>query len=76
MDSTLQAPLSVGFPRQEYWNGCHFLLQGPTNWRTIILQRFSHRSQSSEPHVELPSLGVLHQEGEPSGHMALKADGV
>ena len=22
-----QAPLSVGFPRQEYWSGCHFLLQ-------------------------------------------------
>ena len=25
---THQAPLSIGFPRQEYWNGCHFLLQG------------------------------------------------
>ena len=23
-----QAPLSMGFPRQEYWSGCHFLLQG------------------------------------------------
>ena len=23
-----QAPLSVGFPRQEYGVGCHFLLQG------------------------------------------------
>ena len=23
-----QAPLSIGFSRQEYWNGCHFLLQG------------------------------------------------
>ena len=23
-----QAPLSTGFPRQEYWSGCHFLLQG------------------------------------------------
>ena len=22
-----QAPLSVGFPRQEYWSGCYFLLQ-------------------------------------------------
>ena len=22
-----QAPLSVGFPRQEYWSGCSFLLQ-------------------------------------------------
>ena len=24
----LQAPLSMGFPRQEYWAGCHFLLRG------------------------------------------------
>ena len=23
-----QAPLSVRFPRQEYWRGCHFLLWG------------------------------------------------
>ena len=23
-----QAPLSVGFSRQEHWSGCHFLLQG------------------------------------------------
>ena len=23
-----QAPLSMGFPRQKYWNGSHFLLQG------------------------------------------------
>ena len=23
-----QASLSLGFPRQEYWSGCHFLLQG------------------------------------------------
>ena len=23
-----QAPLSMGFPRQEYWGGLHFILQG------------------------------------------------
>ena len=23
-----QAPLSMRFPRQEYWSGCHFILQG------------------------------------------------
>ena len=23
-----QAPLSLGLPRQEYWSGCHFVLQG------------------------------------------------
>ena len=22
------SPLSMGFSRQEYWSGCHFLLQG------------------------------------------------
>ena len=28
MDSSLhQAPPSMGFSRQEYWSGCHFLLQ-------------------------------------------------
>ena len=34
-----------------------------TNWRIIILQKFSHRSESSELHVRLPSLGIWHQEG-------------
>ena len=28
-------------------------------------QRFSRRSESSEPHVRLPSLGVQHREGTP-----------
>ena len=28
MGYSLAAPLSMGFPRQEYWSGCHFLLQG------------------------------------------------
>ena len=23
-----QAPASTEFPRQQYWSGCHFLLQG------------------------------------------------
>ena len=26
--ATFQAPLSKGFSRQEYWSGCHALLQG------------------------------------------------
>ena len=26
--ATRQAPLSMGFPRQEHWVGCHFPLQG------------------------------------------------
>ena len=34
-----QAPLSMEFLRQEYWNGCHFLLQGilPTQGSNLHL---------------------------------------
>ena len=34
-----QPPLSVGFPRQEYWSGLHFLLQGifPTRGLNLLL---------------------------------------
>ena len=28
MDGSPQAPLSMGFSRQQYWMGCHALLQG------------------------------------------------
>ena len=37
-----QAPLSVGFPRQEYWSGHHFLLQGifPTQGSCLLLDRW------------------------------------
>ena len=34
-----QAPLSMGFSSQEYWSGCHFILQG-------IFQ-----TQGSNPHL-------------------------
>ena len=34
MDCSPQAPLSMGFSRQEYWLSCHFLLQGSA-WRGI-----------------------------------------
>ena len=47
----------------------------PTNWRTIISQKFSHRSESSELHVRLPSLGVWHWEEDCPEHLALKASG-
>ena len=35
-----QASLSMGFPRQEYWGGCRFLLQGifPTQGSNMHLQ--------------------------------------
>ena len=34
----LQAPLPLGFSRQEYWSGCHFLLQGifPTQGSNLV----------------------------------------
>ena len=32
----------------------------PANWGTIILQKFSHRSQGLESHARLPSLRVWH----------------
>ena len=47
-----QAPLIMGLPRQEYWSGCHFLLQGvfPTHGSNLgllhcrqILSRMSHQ---------------------------------
>ena len=46
----------------------------PTNWKIIISQRFSHRTEHSEPHIRLPSLRVWRQEEEPQEHSALKAN--
>ena len=40
MDCTHQTPLFMGFSRQEYWIGCHSLLQGifPTlGWNVGLL---------------------------------------
>ena len=49
-----QAPPSMGFSRQEYWSGCHFLLQGifPTqglnpglpHWTDVLLSVPSRKS--------------------------------
>ena len=47
-----------------------------TNWKIIISQRFSDRSESSESHIRLPSQGVFHWEEEPPEHLALKAKGL
>ena len=41
--------------------------------KTVISQRFSHRNESSEPHVRLSSLGVWYWEEESPEHLALKA---
>ena len=41
---TNQAPLSMEFSRQEYWRGCHFLLQGIflTQGSNPLLLRLQH----------------------------------
>ena len=44
----------------------------PTNWKIIISQGFSHKSESPEPHIMLPRMRVWHQEEEPPEHLAMK----
>ena len=46
----------------------------PANWKKILLWRFSHNSESSEPHFRLSILGFWHQEEDPPEHLALKAN--
>ena len=44
-----------------------YLLGGQlTSWKVITSQRFSHRSESSEPHIKLPTLGSLASRGVPT----------
>ena len=49
-----QAPLTVRFPRQEYWSGCHFLLQqvfltqGP-NAPLLLSRRFFNTEPPEKP---------------------------
>ena len=46
-----------------------------TNWRIIILEKFSNRSESYEPHIRLPRLGVWYGEEDPPEHLTLKLNG-
>ena len=48
-----QAPLSMGFSRQEYWMGCHALLQGifPTRGWNLHLSCLLHWQAGSLPLV-------------------------
>ena len=48
---THQAPLPMEFSRQEYWSGCHFLLQGifPTQGLNPSLLCLLHRQVDSLP---------------------------
>ena len=67
-------------PQQDGRRGTSVIQSNPTparqtniNWEVIILQRLSHRNESSKPHVRLPSLGVQHWKEEPPEHLALKS---
>ena len=47
----------------------------PPDWKVTVSQRLTYRSESSEPHVKFPCLGIWHWEKEPPEHLALKASG-
>ena len=47
-----------------------------TDWNITVLQRLTYKSESSEPHIKFPHLGIRHWEKEPPEHQALKASGV
>ena len=63
-----QTPLFMGFSRQEYWNGSHFLLQGiflTQGWNPLLLHwqvdslRLSHQGSPYNLHRHHISLKVL-----------------
>ena len=46
-----------------WYNQISYLPGGqPTNWKVIISQNFSHRSESSEAQLRVPNLGVWHMD--------------
>ena len=47
----------------------------PTDWKVTLSQRLTYRSESSEPHIKPPRMGIWHWEKEPPEHLALKAGG-
>ena len=48
---------------------------GSPDWEVTVSQRLTCGSESSEPHVRSPHLGIRHWEREPPEHLALKASG-
>ena len=45
----------------------------PADWKITVLQKLSHRNESSEPHVSFPGLGVWHWKEVPPEYLVLKA---
>jgi len=60
-----QAPPSMGFSRQEYWSGCHVLLQG-------ILP--NQELNPGLPHCKQTLYGLSHQGSQESSFMSLWTD--
>ena len=48
----------------------------PLTGEKIILKKFSHCCEGSEPHVMLPSLGIWQRDWESPGTMALRTRGI
>ena len=48
---------------------------GHIDWKVTVSQRLTYRSDSSEPHIKPPGVGIWHWEKEPLEHLALKASG-
>ena len=48
----------------------------PSNWRTIILKKFSHCCKCSRAHKTFPNLGIQQRDWEPSGNLTLKTSGI
>ena len=44
-----------------------------TDWKVTVAQRLTYRSESSEPDIKPPCVGIWHWEKEPPNHLALKA---
>ena len=57
-----QVSLSLQISRQEYWNGCHLLLQGsfPAQGRNLCLLHLLHRQAGSLSacHPGKPAMGI------------------
>ena len=62
---------------KSWYNQIPYQQGGQTpNWKISISQKFSHRSESSESHIKLLSLGVWQWEEETPENLALKASRV
>ena len=64
MDVAHQAPLSLEFSREEYWSGCHFLLQGifltqGSNWCLLQLLHWQTGSLPLAPPGKPRHLGTF-----------------